>query len=903
VGTIDTLPNDEVRLHLVRDAISRHWLSILGITLLMTALGVAYTHAGTTSYTAYSRVLIRPIPGNALSDDVTSSTGQVTVAMETEASLISSPEVTELANDKLGKDVVAGSPDVVATVPSNTEIVEVAFSAPTASDAQRGAQAFAEAFLQYRRGLAESSIRYQSDSLERQARNAEAKLKTAAHAASSAAPPPDAASQVQLYASRLAALQASIGQLETLDVRPGSLVTPARLPATPTGMNPLMLSLATALIGLGAGVTLAIWRERRDDRVRSGSRPALHGVPVISRVPQTAERSVLGDPARDTKLLEAYRQAAIAVLAATRRPAVLVVSAVDDVTRTEDVAVNVAVSLRHSGHQVILVDAAGGDAGVDRLLDLPVGPGLREVLHGSVEVDEGLHELDGLRVLPVGNPDGGSDELLPGVGMADLLEKLRGEAEFVVVSAPAATNAAGTTLAVVGDGLLLVATERMSTNDDLVETLQRSRQLGVDTLGVIVAQRASRRVGRAHHGQGPSSGVSTDIDDLRALFPPPARLSTPRRLSRRRRGMDDYLLLPSRRRPRLVIPVRPRRVAASAIRRYRPPLSAADHLRRRVAALAVRLGLGSLLFGRVRVTTPPDVHPDTLVDHLSEALGQPVSFSVHLGPRRAVRKPVLQLTGDDGRTLAFAKVGTTSFTRALVRHEAEAIGRLAGRQLDRVVVPPVLDHAQWRGHELLVLGPLTGTGEPLELPSLGAAMNELARCESVRTVPLGTSRYWARVRTRLESLPETPIRRRLTVATTSIAAAHGSRCLQFGVWHGDWTPWNMTSDGDHALVWDWEKFEHDVPLGFDALHHAVQGAVVISGITPAEAFAQTRERAEELLAPFDVPAVRAQLLVSLYAIEISLRYLHDGESEAGTTPMTRVAHWLASALGHDCGKP
>lgn len=902
MATPNELPADEVRLHLVTDTIRRRWPTILLVMLILAGATAAYVSTAATSYTAVARVLVRPVPGNALSDSVTSSTGEVTVAMQTEATLVTSPDVTAIANAKLDQDVAPGSPAVVATVPENTEIVQVAFTASTAREAQSGAEAFAEAFLTYRGNLATSTIAYQAGSLERQARTAEADLKAASRTASSPTPPPDAASKVQLYASRLAALQASTGQLQTLDVRPGSLVTPAKLPGSPAGLNPLVLVVAAALLGLGAGLALAIWRERGDDRIRSGSQTTLHGVPVLANPPQDALAQLIIDPDATDAMKDAYRRAIVGILAAVSRPAVVVVSAVDKETRAEDVAVNLGIALRRSGRQVAIVDASCCDGAVATLLGLPDGPGLRDVLEHEVSLDAALQETHRVQVLTGGGDSGERQDHVLGMEMADLVEKLRGEFDFVVVAAPAASTAAGAAVAVAGDSLVLVATITRTTNQSLSEAIQRSHQLSVAVLGVVVNVRTDH--GRSPQGRRAAkhaAALPPDLkENLRVLFPTPALISAPRRLSRRPRDASDYLLIPSTRKPKLMVPARPHRVAISEIRHYRPVRSGADRIRRTAAVTAIRVGLGGLVFGRVRMTAPAEETVPTITDHLREVMGSPVHFGLHLGPRRAVQKPVLQVMTPGGDVLGFAKVGATPFTRELVRHEASSLELLGSKNFNRLVLPPVIDHGQWRNHEVLVLQRLRGSDSARVDPAiLIAAMKELSRCHRVTTTPLGSSTYWVRLGHRLGALPDSPVHRRLGAALDSIAATNGQTPVMFGSWHGDWTPWNMTTDGEHAMVWDWEKFEHDVPVGFDAVHHAVQGAVVEDGVSPTAAFDLVAQQAPTLLAPFEVSKRSVQLIVRLYAVEVATRYLEDGESEVGSTPMTRLSQWLPGLLVRD----
>nr|BFE76505.1 hypothetical protein GCM10020092_098060 [Actinoplanes digitatis] len=84
-----------------------------------------------------------------------------------------------------------------------------------------------------------------------------------------------------------------------------------------------------------------------------------------------------------------------------------------------------------------------------------------------------------------------------------------------------------------------------------------------------------------------------------------------------------------------------RRVAAAAVRRYAEPQSVSARLKRDAVVAALRTGAsGLLLRDRVRITGP---HAASIDGHLREALGRDLAISIHIGPARANRKPVLQL--------------------------------------------------------------------------------------------------------------------------------------------------------------------------------------------------------------------------------------------------------------------
>ena len=110
-----------------------------------------------------------------------------------------------------------------------------------------------------------------------------------------------------------------------------------------------------------------------------------------------------------------------------------------------------------------------------------------------------------------------------------------------------------------------------------------------------------------------------------------------------------------------------------------------------------------------------------LDEHLAGILGERALVSMHIGPARANRKPVLQLLAPDGRALGYAKLGVDPLTHALVDAEATALHRLAGLPLGPVTVAGVRHHGNWHGHALLVQEAL-----PVWLPRAAPATAETA---------------------------------------------------------------------------------------------------------------------------------------------------------------------------------
>ncbi|MFF0376786.1 hypothetical protein [Actinoplanes missouriensis] len=356
----------------------------------------------------------------------------------------------------------------------------------------------------------------------------------------------------------------------------------------------------------------------------------------------------------------------------------------------------------------------------------------------------------------------------------------------------------------------------------------------------------------------------------------------------------EYLVVPNARRPRLLVPSLNPAVAAAAVRRYAEPQSRLARLKRDAVVAAVHTRATGLLFrDRIRVTGPASAGID---GYLSDALRRDLAVSIHIGPARANRKPVLQLLTTEGETFAFGKLGTGPLTRSLVGAETAALQRLGAGGLTKVAVPRVLHAGQWRGLQVLIQSalPVWLPRAPLSERRLTAAMVEVAGCQGVTSGPLTGSRYWQQLQERLAAVADRPEGAGLAAAVGVLAAHSGDTTLRYGAWHGDWAPWNMASLEHALLVWDWERFATGVPLGFDAVHHELQKRIQSTGDARAAVEATVR-RSDELLAPFGVAPVSREITALLYLVDLAVRYLTDRQAEAGAR-LGVLGTWLLPVL-------
>ncbi len=360
------------------------------------------------------------------------------------------------------------------------------------------------------------------------------------------------------------------------------------------------------------------------------------------------------------------------------------------------------------------------------------------------------------------------------------------------------------------------------------------------------------------------------------------------------RASRQLIVLPGANQPRLLLPTG-RRASAAAIRRYGEPGSARTRLATRALALLLAGGLGPVLGDRLVVELPDEA--PTIESYLSGLLGEPVQLSLHLGAPRANRKPVLQLLTSAGHTVGFAKLGVNPLTAELVSAERAALDRLAQLDLPSLRIPAVLASGQWNGLQVLVQRPLPvwHKRRPLSPGQLGTALAELAAATGSTVAPLAGSSYCQQLAARLAQAEPSKDQAALIALLDRLAGLGAAEPITFGCWHGDLTPWNLASTDDGLLVWDWERFSDDVPIGYDALHYWVQGQVSDPRTDPVRVAIECVDLAPTLLAQFPVRPAAARLTALGYLAELSVRYLVDQQAAAGAR-LGAPGRWLLPAI-------
>jgi hypothetical protein len=337
-------------------------------------------------------------------------------------------------------------------------------------------------------------------------------------------------------------------------------------------------------------------------------------------------------------------------------------------------------------------------------------------------------------------------------------------------------------------------------------------------------------------------------------------------------------VLPSRERPRHLVPVTPAGAAASALAGRAGDRGPAGRLATGALARAARWGGGHLVPWRWLVT---GADGPALTDWLGDLLGiRSCVVAVGVGPPRANRKPVLQVLTGDGTTVAWGKVGWDPHTRTLVGDEADVLETLGGSLGPGLVAPTVVARAPWQGTEVVLTAPL-----PLRPRRRAALRPDPALLRAVARPPGALAPWHGAVVRRLADVPRGAA---LVDAADRVADRLDGAGVPGARWHGDLTPWNVGPVPGGRAVWDWERSAAPVPLGLDAVHASYAVATLRQGADAATALGAAAADAAPALTALGVAESAVSAVAAAYAIELLLR--HEGDR----------AHWPSPALDRTC---
>ncbi|MBV9822065.1 MAG: hypothetical protein JO144_07435 [Actinobacteria bacterium] len=450
---------------------------VLVLTVLGVALAVGLLLVTPKTYQATALVDVSPLSGGS---------GTSSVSTITESRIVTSTSVVEAARQTLGyggtlADLAA---QVTVTSPLDSQVLNITFKASSAKGAAAGANAFANAYLDYRENIAQGDVDRRSGRIQSQIADLQKSLATLKAGQND--------TQRGLLQNQIQQLQNQLNGLQTSVVNPGELAGKAVEPGSPSSPQKLLYLAGGLLIGLLAGIVTAVVRDRRNDRVRDAAELQHSlGAPVIAEigVAESGSRpSLAATAATRGAEADAYRTLGTAVTAHSRDSRVVLICGTGQ-DGTSLAPLNLAATFAMQGLQAVLV---GPRRAVQPAVDLLDAPAPGAPTAGPLAGQLVPSELTGLRVLSLG------DEVNLGATLraaGDSLDELLGTADIVVLDGlNVELPSSSVRLGQVADEAIVVAYRNRSTHAELERLGRQLGQVGIPVLGgALLTRRAGLR--------------------------------------------------------------------------------------------------------------------------------------------------------------------------------------------------------------------------------------------------------------------------------------------------------------------------------------------------------------------------------------------------------------------------
>ena len=265
-----------------------------------------------------------------------------------------------------------------------------------------------------------------------------------------------------------------------------------------------------ALLGLLFGIAGAVVRDLFDVSIKSPSDAAeASGASVMAVIPY--DSSVPKRPLISDQLGASERVDAFSVLRTnlqyvdldTKHQVLVVSSALPEEGKTVTSA-NLALAIAKTGRRVLIVDCDFRRPRVAKVFGLENSVGLLTVLVGRASLEECIqqHAL-GVDFLATGPQPPNPAEVLETQAMTDLLERLRGLYDVVIIDAPPLLPVADPALiAGKADGVLLVVRHGKTSHEAVRHAVDRIENVGSQIVGVVLNMTPRRAMSGYGYGYG-----------------------------------------------------------------------------------------------------------------------------------------------------------------------------------------------------------------------------------------------------------------------------------------------------------------------------------------------------------------------------------------------------------------
>ena len=455
------------------------------LVALTAALGASFLQ--TPIYEGTAEVVLQTRQTDSLFNPNTGQPLAGERAVETELKILKGEPVRAEVRRRLG-----AAPAVSANAAGDTDVIEVRAQSTDAARAAAVANAYADAYIDFRRKQAVDDVLAAAQQIQGKV----GELQKQAESLPPGAQKDALTGQQALFKQKLDQLQVDAA----LKTGGAQLVTSASTPDTPIKPTPVRNGVLAAFLGLVLGLGLAFLVEYLDDSLKTKDDLARVApeVPVIGLIPAVTNWKPSEGP-RVVSLLdpkspaaEAYRtvRTSIQFLSLERPTRTLQVTSPSAQEGKSTTLANLAVALARAGQRVVLVCCDLRRPRIHEFFGLTNTTGFTSVLLGKVPLSAALQPVADqprLSLLSSGPLPPNPSELLSSRRTVDVLTSLQAEADIVLIDSPPVLPVTDA-LVLSGrvDATLLVCVAGATTRKDAGRAVELLQQIDAPLVGTIL---------------------------------------------------------------------------------------------------------------------------------------------------------------------------------------------------------------------------------------------------------------------------------------------------------------------------------------------------------------------------------------------------------------------------------
>jgi polysaccharide biosynthesis transport protein len=477
------------------------WWLILLLTIIAGAGAYAASLATPSRYRSSETLIYLPAGGTT-----SVTTDDATRDLQTAVGLVQAAPVITPAAQRLGitQDNLRAS--VSGVLPTDSNLLRIDATAPTAAGARNRAVTVAEVFQEFRLGLQRRAIDARINAIEKQIE----RLTPATSA--------DAQATVRSLRESLSLSQADRA-VANGDFAVGD---PARLPTAAFQPKPSRNAVLGAVAGLLIGIAAAFGRARLNHKLATVEDvETAYGMRAVGAIPPPGfheldrEGRILGDFEASSPLVEAFRstRATLSLYSVGNgKPYVVAVTSANGGEGKTTVVANLAMAMATSGKRVLAISADLRKPTLYGYFPDAAGAGLLDVLSGSRD----LHRATAYVNLNGSSAVGGCLDLLAtkerfrdparlfeSSNITRLLDDARHGYDVILIdSPPLLQTPEAAIIAGLADASLIVGRAGKLTRDDAHRALECLATAHATNLGVIVSDAREKRAAYGYGNEG-----------------------------------------------------------------------------------------------------------------------------------------------------------------------------------------------------------------------------------------------------------------------------------------------------------------------------------------------------------------------------------------------------------------